>query len=309
MFKSILKGTLSILLLTSLSFGLASCQNKPTNSTATESTKINSKGKKVTDMPYQISANYGSRSGIYTGIIVNNIPNGTGAFKSKNTTGTEWTYNGSWVDGKMSGHGITVWDDGSKYEGEYSDNEPSGQGKIYTEDGKLLYEGNWENGNYNGNGKLYDSFGSIKFEGEFKNGLPQLPIKNQNDIVTFAEWDYCVRKVDTLNTIDSKTAKGKFVIAFLEITNKAKTEREFGSDLIVIDDQGRTYQMDTEASLDYHHTFKTEAWYLDRIGPSFSSNIPIVFDVAKDSTNIKMLPSKGVETTNPILLLESIPPQ
>ena len=55
---------------------------------------------------------------------MNGIPNGNGTFKSQNTSGTKWTYEGEWKNGKMNGQGKTIFEDGkgAADEGTYTDN-------------------------------------------------------------------------------------------------------------------------------------------------------------------------------------------
>jgi hypothetical protein len=46
------------------------------------------------------------------------------------------------LNGKINGKGILFFVDGSKYDGEFKDNEIHGYGEYYWEDGKI-YKGNW----------------------------------------------------------------------------------------------------------------------------------------------------------------------
>ena len=50
-----------------------------------------------------------SRSGEYTGEIVNDLPNGYGVFKSRNFQGDDWYYIGQFVNGVFHGEGLSFW--------------------------------------------------------------------------------------------------------------------------------------------------------------------------------------------------------
>ncbi|HHY70736.1 MAG TPA: hypothetical protein GX519_03575, partial [Thermoanaerobacterales bacterium] len=96
------------------------------------------------------------------------------------------------------------------------------------------------------------------------------------------------------------------VVAIVDFTNKALYEREVGTNFVAKDEQGRTYKMDSSASLGHHHAFRTKSWHLDDIGPSFSATVAIAFDIPLDATNIVMYPSENIESAQGILLAESI---
>lgn len=54
-----------------------------------------------------------TRNGIYTGSInENGEPDGYGVFEAVNSEGVAWHYVGQWKNGKMTGFGREVWDDG-----------------------------------------------------------------------------------------------------------------------------------------------------------------------------------------------------
>lgn len=120
-------------------------------------------------------------------------------------------------------------------------------------------------------------------------------------IVSTASWDYMVTDVVVTASIGDRTARGSFVVALVKLTNKQATAREVGSQFLVAQDaQGRLYEMDTDASLEYHHVFKTDAWYLDDIGASATALVPVVFDVSPDAAGVVLL---AAGTTRPAVLL------
>lgn len=102
-------------------------------------------------------------------------------------------YKGNWFDGKRSGHGIEIDEDGTKYEGMwkndlpdgygvtihstgdkhegyYKEGETNGKGIYYFNSGDR-YEGNFLNYNMSGEGIMYEREGS-RLEGTWKNDLP-----------------------------------------------------------------------------------------------------------------------------------------
>lgn len=77
----------------------------------------------VTAYKLTLDFSFGTREGEYTGSLVNGIPNGNGEFKSKNSSGLSWVYTGEFVNGHFNGSGRTVWEDGTKKEGTYENDQ------------------------------------------------------------------------------------------------------------------------------------------------------------------------------------------
>ncbi|MDP8218162.1 MAG: hypothetical protein P9M03_05500 [Candidatus Theseobacter exili] len=113
------------------------------------------------------------------------------------------------------------------------------------------------------------------------------------DELKYDDWQIIVKKIEFHNTLSDSIAKGKYIAAIVTFTNNALGERRVGSHFIVKDELGRTFKMDTSASLDHHFAFDTESWYLADIGSSFSATMAIVFDVPLDAKNIVMYPTDG----------------
>ncbi len=98
-------------------------------------------------------------------------------------------YRGSFVDGEISGLGLRVWPDGSKYEGELQNGEMHGNGKWTKDDQTYTgnfscnrrhgngnyscstesYSGNWLNHKYHGEDSQWES-GNTKYRGGFVDG-------------------------------------------------------------------------------------------------------------------------------------------
>lgn len=64
------------------------------------------------------------RTGIYSGELINGIPNGKGTWTVPNVG----TYVGGFKDGRLNGVGMQEYVDGTRYAGEYKNNTRSGQG-------------------------------------------------------------------------------------------------------------------------------------------------------------------------------------
>jgi hypothetical protein len=116
-------------------------QPRQSNTEAPSENEINY----VENMSFTLQMPYGDRTGIYTGEVVNGIPNGQGAFISKNPEGIMWTYTGELKDGQFNGNGIVEWESGDKREGTYQ-NGSLVEGKIYNDIGALIFEGALNNG-------------------------------------------------------------------------------------------------------------------------------------------------------------------
>ena len=83
----------------------------------------------------------------------------------------KWGFDGKEVDGKKEGYGVYNGQDGRKYVGNFVNDKPDGEGRLYDSDGKLQFEGTWQAGDYK-DGKGYIIHGDKRYEGEFKNGVP-----------------------------------------------------------------------------------------------------------------------------------------
>ena len=115
---------------------------------------------------------------IYTGQVVDNIPNGEGTLT---WVLTNCVYEGEFVDGKYEGEGTFYWNNvGDSLVGTWSDGNPI-SGK-YTYKNTMAYEGEFNSAwQFHGQGKFdwntYNEDGSVKsygwlYEGGFFNGSP-----------------------------------------------------------------------------------------------------------------------------------------
>lgn len=78
------------------------------------------------------------------------------------------SYEGNWVDDERSGQGKLLWKDGAVYEGEFQNDMRNGYG-IETYSGGDVYEGEFQNDVKSGQGKYTWTSGTV-YEGEFKDG-------------------------------------------------------------------------------------------------------------------------------------------
>lgn len=82
------------------------------------------------------------------------------------------TYQGGFVKGFPSGHGVAYFRDGGYYTGNFVDGDASGKG-LYVYPNGSVYEGEFLNSQYNGQGTLVYIDTRIKYNGSFRNGLPE----------------------------------------------------------------------------------------------------------------------------------------
>ncbi|MEE1885930.1 MORN repeat-containing protein [Pedobacter flavus] len=82
------------------------------------------------------------------------------------------TYEGEIENGKASGKGKMIYNDGRVLDGIFQNNLPNGKGKMILASGKVVYEGDYLNGQPNGKGKFWYENGNV-YEGDFVKGLKQ----------------------------------------------------------------------------------------------------------------------------------------
>ena len=128
---------------------------------------------------YEFRINF-SEYKYYIGELKKEIPYGKGLLYNKNRN---IKYEGEFIDGKYSGNGKLIYDNGNYYEGQFIDGLRHGQGIIYNKNNDIIYEGEFNKGNPEGKGKyIYDN--GEYYIGEFKNGFSNgkgiLYYKNDN---------------------------------------------------------------------------------------------------------------------------------
>ena len=109
----------------------------------------------------------------WDGIISNSIPEGFG--KKYYIYKTLW-YEGDWAEDQNTGNGKLFFANGViEYEGAWLTGLYQGEGSLYREDGTIIYKGSFDKGLYHGIGQLYDEGGLLIYEGQWQNGemLPQ----------------------------------------------------------------------------------------------------------------------------------------
>ena len=137
-----------------------------------------------------VSSSDTTKSFLWNGDVIDNVPNGIGVLSIIDADGHKTDYKttifygtqsiedvvtmndgsqyvGAVVDDKMEGFGVLVKAD-ELYIGHFHESKPNGFLKLYR-NGKLYYEGNWKDGAFNGEGTLYKEDGCIK-KGTWENG-------------------------------------------------------------------------------------------------------------------------------------------
>lgn len=87
----------------------------------------------------------GEIKGLYTGDVLNGVPEGKGTLVTTDVEDGNWTYVGEWKEGFPNGQGRKEWEDGFAYEGEFVDGGVSGVTNSY-KNGELIYISEIEEG-------------------------------------------------------------------------------------------------------------------------------------------------------------------
>lgn len=90
----------------------------------------------------------------------------TGKLLLQSAQGFWFDYTGEIVNGEAHGKGVAIFENGNRYEGNFSHNKRSGFGKAINKNGDG-YEGQWKNDRFNGKG-TYTWKNGDRFEGYFK---------------------------------------------------------------------------------------------------------------------------------------------
>ncbi|HLP33975.1 MAG TPA: hypothetical protein VK202_10900 [Bacteroidia bacterium] len=90
----------------------------------------------------------------------------TGSLRLKSAQGFWFDYTGEIVNGEAHGKGVAIFENGNRYEGNFSHNKRSGFGKAINKNGDG-YQGQWKNDRFNGKG-TYTWKNGDRFEGYFK---------------------------------------------------------------------------------------------------------------------------------------------
>lgn len=113
----------------------------------------------------------GSRDGIYTGEMYEEVPDGNGSFSYINE-GSSITYNGEFTRGEITGFGTMLFEDGSRHVGFFEQGVLDGYGMWYNSDGKIVRKGEFISGKLNGVATIYDSLGVEIYTGRFIADIP-----------------------------------------------------------------------------------------------------------------------------------------
>ncbi|WP_026522350.1 hypothetical protein [Butyrivibrio sp. VCB2001] len=146
--------------------------------------------KEVTDYDLTIVDDTITYTGKYTGTLEDGNAVGEAKYVVKIDDTSNWVYQGTFVDGKISGEGsvdkypctirIGIHNNSGVYSGKVTDARPNGEGTFVAEDG-WSYTGTFANGTVEGDGKITDypydlSYESKvakgKYTGDMVNGIP-----------------------------------------------------------------------------------------------------------------------------------------
>jgi hypothetical protein len=86
--------------------------------------------------------------------------------KKQDTSGTAYS---QWIDPQAGPIGIV------EYIGDFRDDDRTGDGKMWCDDGNWVYEGHQTNGNMDGYGHFVRTYGDgevYEYEGYYENGIP-----------------------------------------------------------------------------------------------------------------------------------------
>ena len=95
----------------------------------------------------------------WTGVCTRGVAQGKGVLRTYEGGKPEAVYEGEFRDGRLNGHSVVVWPDGTRYEGDFRDNLKSGWGIVQSTDGRR-YEGEWKDDIPNGVGRYTNSNGT-----------------------------------------------------------------------------------------------------------------------------------------------------
>ena len=102
----------------------------------------------------------------YEGQYAGDLPNGNGSYYCLDSTAT-YMYAGEWLNGKRSGYGDAIFQNGDSYFGEWKDDLYNGIGRYRYANGDV-YDGEWTNNLPNGQGQYISQ--EFKYGGEWLEG-------------------------------------------------------------------------------------------------------------------------------------------
>lgn len=97
------------------------------------------------------------------------------------------------------------------------------------------------------------------------------------------------RSVITGSQGTTLTAKGKFIIVFLRITNVGSNPN-YADNFRLKDDRGRSFDSDYDAASVVARLYQRKVYGPTSVQPTFSEDVIAVFDVAADGTSFTVVP-------------------
>ena len=275
---------------------------------------------KVTDkqmtIPMMSRSETIQQDGTYTGEVnKDGKPEGKGVFKSQNSKGDKWTYEGAFKNGTFEGKGSLTFADGRSkregdyrngaengqiketvngklfYEGEFKNAVKDGKGKAYNlKNGKLIYDGEFKNDLLHGQGTYYNDDGSVRFKGNFVKGFIAKNEIGLNEKTSALEWEYSVSGIKTFKTIGNKGANGIFVLVLVDAKNNSNLSRTMGHNFFFLsDEKGRAFDM---ADVNLEYAIGTNNYgndYYTKINPGLNvKGVRFFFDVPEDCKELTL---------------------
>lgn len=124
---------------------------------------------------------------------------------------------------------------------------------------------------------------------------------------TFNNWECQIANVLVKTEIHKKslrcTPKGKYIISIGLFTNNTSKSREIGANFIAIDEKGRLYKLDKNASIAYSLEESYNCWYNKPINHLETTYVPLAFDISKDAKRITIYTDSTFKT--PIYFVET----
>ena len=103
---------------------------------------------------------------IYAGYFIEGIREGPGVYRY---SGSKEKYEGEWIDNQKSGIGTMYYEDGGKYKGFWENGRRHGEGVFNYANGDV-YSGWWRFGEKEGTGTYYFKSTNMKMFGKWVNG-------------------------------------------------------------------------------------------------------------------------------------------
>ena len=287
-------------------------------------------------------ANNKTITGVYTGEMRGDKPDGNGIFKAQAPGEAKFTYTGGFKKGMYDGQAVLQYEGGGRiettykegkmngktkiytkdhlhYDGDFVNNKSHGKGKRYnTETGKLEYDGEWKDGLRNGEGTVYKENGTVRYKGKFVNGWPDVTPAKMNETISVDNLQYSVIGTQTYDAFNNIKPQGVFYVVYLTVKNTDNRSRK-SSNMIyfkdmelytffLTDETGKTYfvkDANREAYSKFDRALDRTLTDMHLFGFSAGATIPklpLAFDIPKGAKGLKLWEINGIYEAPPVAL-------